>query len=107
LVLPKAARAVRIASGPYVLSQEPDARWPGCDGENATDVTGPSWPESTSSSLPVCRDHRKISYESSEPATTSSLETSSASDTSDKGLGVVNVLTVAPAASEAMVHAVA
>ena len=76
----------------YVLSHDPDARNPACDGEKASDVTGPSWPASTSSSLPVCIDHRKISNESSEPATTSSPDESSASDTNDNGLGVVNVL---------------
>jgi len=58
-----------------VLSQEPEMSVDEVEiGENATDVTGPSWPLITSNSLPVLMDHRNISKISCPPATTSSPE---------------------------------
>ena len=74
-----------------VLSQEPLAITLPV-GEKAKELMGPSWPANTSSNLPVCTDHRKISNESVEPAATTSPLGSTAKHENWTGEGDVNVL---------------
>ena len=81
----------KISHSLTVLSHDPDASIASV-GLNAKLETGPSWPASTSSSLPVCIDHTKISNESCVPAHTISPEWSRASEQNCWGLGVVRVL---------------